>query len=183
MVDEQLQAALAGIFVHVEPVDEARLRGHFGTLAASLEVVERDRVEAAAGTLELHPHLEVLVANRAAALDAETLVEARLGEGLAPGPTLAQELGRAQRDLIDGELAIGLHPVRERPALLPAGHLGIEFPREEIEAIDNELEALRASGLKTIEDKVRQDALFAKWGKLQSRYTRAINTILESAEA
>lgn len=59
----------------------------------------------------------------------------------------------------------------------------LQKAREEIEAIDLELEAMRARGLKTIEDKVRQDALFAKWGKLQSRYTRAINTILESAEA
>lgn len=59
----------------------------------------------------------------------------------------------------------------------------LQKAKAELEAIDVQIAAISAQGLKTIEDKVKQDALFAKWGRLQSRYNRAISTILESAEA
>ena len=55
--------------------------------------------------------------------------------------------------------------------------------KEELEAIDVQIAAISDKKTKTLEDKVKQDALFAKWGKLHSQYNRAINTILESAEA
>ncbi len=59
----------------------------------------------------------------------------------------------------------------------------LQKAKEELERIDHEIDSINRKGLKTIEDKVRQDALFAKWGKLHSQYNRAISTILESAEA
>ena len=55
--------------------------------------------------------------------------------------------------------------------------------KEELEAIDVQIAVISDKKTKTLEDKVKQDALFAKWGKLHSQYNRAINTILESAEA
>jgi len=58
----------------------------------------------------------------------------------------------------------------------------LQKAKEELEAIDVQIEALRKGG-DTIEDKVKKDALIAKWAKLQTKYNRAINTILESAEA
>jgi len=58
----------------------------------------------------------------------------------------------------------------------------LQKAKEELEAIDVQIEALRKGG-DTIEDKVKKDALIAKWAKLQAKYNRAINTILESAEA
>ena len=58
----------------------------------------------------------------------------------------------------------------------------LQKAKEELEAIDVQIEALRKGG-DTIEDKVKKDALIAKWAKLHTKYNRAINTILESAEA
>jgi len=59
----------------------------------------------------------------------------------------------------------------------------LQKAKEELEAIDVQIHAISNLKLKTLEDKVKQDALFAKWGKLHSQYNRAINSILESAEA
>lgn len=59
----------------------------------------------------------------------------------------------------------------------------LQKAREELEAIDVQIEAIRKNSVSTIEDKVRKDALIAKWAKLQTQYNRAINSILESAEA
>jgi len=59
----------------------------------------------------------------------------------------------------------------------------LQKAKEELEAIDEQICAISKLQLKTIEDKVRQDALISKWAKLQTKYNRAINSILESAEA
>ena len=59
----------------------------------------------------------------------------------------------------------------------------IQKAKEELEAIDVQIHAISDKKLKTLEDKVKQDALINKWAKLQTKYNRAINSILESAEA
>ena len=59
----------------------------------------------------------------------------------------------------------------------------LQKAKEELDAIDEQICAISKLQLKTIEDKVRKDALIAKWAKLQTQYNRAINSILESAES
>jgi hypothetical protein len=59
----------------------------------------------------------------------------------------------------------------------------LQKAKEELEAIDKQISAISDKKLKTLEDKVKQDALINKWAKLQTKYNRAINSILESAEA
>jgi len=59
----------------------------------------------------------------------------------------------------------------------------LQKAKEELEAIDAQIHAISDKRLKTLEDKVKQDALINKWAKLQTKYNRAINSILESAEA
>src|SRR4029077_7308653 len=64
---------------------------------------------------------------------AEEAVEARLGEGLAPGTASAQRLGRRKRDLLDRELAVGLDRIRGARGRQAARHFLIEGTRELIE--------------------------------------------------
>jgi hypothetical protein len=59
----------------------------------------------------------------------------------------------------------------------------LQKAKEELEAIDVQINAISDKKQKTLEDKVKQDALINKWAKLQTKYNRAINSILESAEA
>jgi hypothetical protein len=59
----------------------------------------------------------------------------------------------------------------------------LQKAKEELEAIDVQIHAISDKKQKTLEDKVKQDALINKWAKLQTKYNRAINSILESAEA
>jgi hypothetical protein len=59
----------------------------------------------------------------------------------------------------------------------------LQQAKQELEAIDDQIRAISNLKLKTIEDKVKQDALINTWSKLSTKYNRAINAILESAEA
>jgi hypothetical protein len=57
----------------------------------------------------------------------------------------------------------------------------IQAVKYELEAIDVELEAINRKPEKTIEDKIRKDVLFVQWGKLKTKYDRAITSILDNA--
>src|SRR5690348_18422844 len=85
VIDEQLQTSFALVLVHLEPVHELQgTRGRRERRAVG-EMVEGDRIEAAAAARRLHPHLHMPLADHPRVAHAEEAVEAGLGERLAPG--------------------------------------------------------------------------------------------------
>lgn len=55
----------------------------------------------------------------------------------------------------------------------------LQKAKEEMEALDVQINAISDLKVKTIEDKIRQDALINRWAKLRTKYNQAINSILE----
>src|SRR5262245_17003005 len=102
MIDEQLQAALALVLVPLEPVHQLHGSDRWLERPAVLEMVERNRIEAATAARHLHPHLHVPLSDDARATHVEQPIEARLRESLSPGSSGAQRLGGRKRDLSDG---------------------------------------------------------------------------------
>ena len=67
VIDQQLQAALALVFVDVEAIDELRAAARRVRRIASarLDVIEGDRIEGAPAARDFHPHLHVALADDA----------------------------------------------------------------------------------------------------------------------
>jgi hypothetical protein len=59
----------------------------------------------------------------------------------------------------------------------------LQSAKEELDALNIEIASITRLSVQTTEDKVRKDALIEKWGALHSKYSRAIRSILEGAEA
>src|ERR1700730_3277099 len=119
VIDEQLQAALALVLIHFQPVHQlCQARGR-RELRALLEVVEGNRIEGASAARHLHPHLHVPLGNDARTADAEQAIETRFWECLAPRAAGAQRLGGMERALRRRELTVGFDRVGRRRAPPP----------------------------------------------------------------
>ena len=59
----------------------------------------------------------------------------------------------------------------------------LQKAKVELDVINIEIAAITRLSEQTTEDKVRKDALIAKWGSLHSKYMRAIHSVLDGAEA
>ena len=85
VIDQELQAALALVLVHIEAIHQ--VNGPHGRAEALrfFDVIEGDRVESATCLWDFDPHFQVALSDDAGIADGEDAIETRLRESLAPG--------------------------------------------------------------------------------------------------
>src|SRR5690242_15361508 len=162
VIDEKLQPPLALIFVDVQPVDQMQRALREGECRFAADLVEGNGIEGAAGPRELQPQFEVSVPDHAGAADGEHAIETRLGEGLSPGAAGTQRMRRIERDLLDGQLTIGLDGIARAAPRGPRGDFLIEGTREEVEPVALEGEARRHGVPAEFRDELRMARIDAR---------------------